>query len=118
MKKVLLIASLLIAITCYAQLKIGSGQIVAVASDIAVPAQWTNVNTWVRSVTIQGKKAERTTNTSVVFIGPLSTNDKLSFEVAPGGQAVLEAPPGTLINLADWYVDSVTAGDGVVLIYR
>lgn len=114
-----IIPVLLIAFAAVAEeIRVGSGQIVTVSASTATPTVWTNANVWVRSVTILGKKAERTDNTGDVYIGPISTNDKQAFKIAAGAEVLLEAAPGTLINLGEWYVDSTTAGDGVVLIYN
>ena len=120
MKRLLyIIATLLIGFACAAQeMKVGSGQIIPISTATGTPTAWTNASTWVRKVTILGKKAARTDNVGTVYIGPTSANDTQGFAIVAGGEATLEAAPGTLINLADWYVDVTTANDGVMLIYH
>lgn len=120
MKRLLyIIVPLLITLACMAEeIRVGSGQIIPIASSTGTPVAWTNANTWVRKVTILGKKAARTDNAGTVYIGPTSGNDTQGFAITAGGEAVLEAAPGSLINLADWYVDVTTNNDGVMLIYH
>lgn len=118
-RAVLYIIPLLIVTACMAEeLRVGSGQIITISAATATPTVFTNANTWVRKVTIRGKKAARTNNTGTVYVGPTSGNDTQGFDIAAGGEAILEAAPGCLINLADWYVDVETANDGVMLVYH
>lgn len=118
MKRALFIALFLITAGAIAQTVVGTGQIIPISSATGTPTRWTNATTLVRKVTILGKKSSRTANTGDVYIGPTSGNDTQAFKVAADGEAVMEAPPGTFINLSDWYVDVTTANDGVVIIYQ
>lgn len=56
-------------------------------------------------------------NTGTVRIGPAAAANLQPFELAPGDERVLLPPVGQRWNLADWYVDAVTNGDGVVVLY-
>ena len=115
----ILIPALLVAMCAIAEeTRIGAGQIIVTSANAATPAQWTNASTFVRKVTILAKKTARTANTGDIYIGPTSGNDTQAFRLSSDGQAVIEATPGTLINLADWYLDVTTANDGIVLIYH
>lgn len=75
-------------------------------------------NLYATRVTVIGKASPRSTNTSVVYIGP-STNDSAQpYPVNPGGEVVLRAPDTAPFNLRDWYVDVLTSGDGVTIIFQ
>ena len=121
MKKALPIA---LAVLCLcvvaviAQTIAGTAQLIITSSDAAVPVQWTNAVTKVSKVTIIGKKAERTANPGTVYIGPKSANDAQVYEITTGSVHVLNARGGSVINLADWYLDVATAGDGIIILYQ
>lgn len=64
-----------------------------------------------------GKKAARTNNTGIVYLGIGSTNDTQAWEIAAGAVLTLEAPMGQRWDLNDWCLDVATNGDGLVIIY-
>jgi len=55
-------------------------------------------------------------NATEVYYGAESTDDSQPFVVQPDGESKLEAPVGAKYALEDWYLDPVTAGDGLVMI--
>lgn len=119
MKRVMLILAMLAPFLALAEeQKVGSGQIVALASATGTPVQFTNGTTWVRGFTVMGKKAVRTDNVGTVYFGPTSANDTQPVPLASGEVAIFKAPPGTLFDLSTWYVDVTTANDGVVIIFQ
>lgn len=67
--------------------------------------------------TFIGLKAERTANAGRVYLGVTSTNNTQPITLDPSEIKSISAPPGVLYSLHDWYVDVVTNGDGVVVIY-
>ncbi len=75
---------------------------------------------WVRQATILGKLDARTPNTGLVYIGTKSANDAQAYEIVPNGEAFLGAGRegvGPIVNLADFYLDVITNGDGIYAIY-
>jgi hypothetical protein len=113
-----ILSLLLISLPAVAQQRVGSGQMTIISAASGTPTAWTNAPTFVHKVTILGKKSARAANTGTVYIGPTSGNDTQPFEITTGAEVVLEAADGTLLNLADWYVDVVTNDDGVILIFH
>jgi len=55
------------------------------------------------------------TNTDDVYIGTAAVDKTTSKQMilAPGATLSVDAPLGYSLNLAQWYVDSIVAGDGV-----
>lgn len=75
---------------------------------------------WVRQATVLGKKAAGTVNAGNVSIGTKSADGAQPYVIAPDGEAFLPAGregAGPRINLADWFVDVATNGDGVYVLY-
>lgn len=71
---------------------------------------------WIRQATLLGKKAARTNNTGTVYLGGKSANDAQAYELTSNSEMFLPAgreAVGPMINLADWYLDAATNGDGV-----
>lgn len=75
-------------------------------------------NVYATRVTVLGKRWARTTNTSVVYIGPSIAQGTQPYPVNPGGEVVLRAPDTAPFNLRDWYVDCITTNDGVTIIFQ
>jgi hypothetical protein len=94
-----------------------SRQFTTTNSSATAPVQVKTNSTPFRYATVLGKKAERTDNTGIVYIGVISTNDTQPYAIAPGGSVTIQAPPGCFLDFKDWYLDVVTANDGVVVIY-
>lgn len=75
-------------------------------------------NIYATRVTVIGKASPRSTNTSVVYIGPSAADGTQPYPVNAGGEIVLRAPDTAPFNLRDWYVDVLTANDGVTIIFQ
>lgn len=73
--------------------------------------------TFFQSALVMGKKAARTNNIGVVYLGIGGTNDTQPFDLNPGEVITINAPVSKKFDLNDWYVDVLNAGDGVVVIY-
>jgi len=68
-----------------------------------------------KKVTLWGRKAARTDNAGIVYVGPDSANDSENnvIKIAAGGEFVITAVDGQYIDLYDLYIDVVTNADGV-----
>jgi hypothetical protein len=73
--------------------------------------------TFFRHATVFAKKAARTVNTGVIYVGTTSVNDAQPYDLEPGDVWTIDAPAGGKLDLNDFYVDVATNGDGVVVIY-
>ena len=71
---------------------------------------------FVNQVTVLGKKGPRTNNTGSIFLGSSSVNDAQAVEVPTNTDLTMMAFDQAG-NLANWYVDVATAGDGAYVIY-
>lgn len=81
----------------------------------ATPEAVAAAGTYVQSVTIFAQRATQgTANTSSLYVDWTSGNGTQLIEIPVGGFQVITAPPGKYLDLGDIYVDSVTAGDGVL----
>lgn len=75
---------------------------------------------WIRQATLVGKKAAQTVNTGTVFIGNKSADGAQFYEIQSNNEAFLPSGRegiGPLINLADYYIDVQTNGDGLYVSY-
>lgn len=70
---------------------------------------------WFRRALFIGNKAARTANTGSVYLGLAATNDSQPLVVTTGAEKTVEAAVGAKLNLADFWLDVVTAADGVVI---
>ncbi len=70
---------------------------------------------WFRKALFIGHKAVRTANTGTVYLGLSATNDTQPVPIATGAERTIEAVTGARHNLADFWLDVVTAADGVVI---
>lgn len=110
--------ALLITGAIYAANRTG-GQFSMVNSSTTVPKQLTNVTMYVRSVTFIGKSSNQgSANAASVFIGFSSTDGANVYEIQSGTIHVFTPPPGDSLNLADIYVDVVSANDGLAIIWE
>ena len=92
-------------------------QITKTVAAIGTPEALAADGTYFRTATILGKKAARTDNVGNVYIGIGATNDTQPYEIGPGEEKTLNAPPGEKYDLNDWYCDVLNVGDGVIIIY-
>lgn len=84
-------------------------------ADPAVPvvlgvAGWT-----FKAITFNGFKAARTANVGTVYIQGAAANDSVGIQLLSQGIITVEAAPGTTLNASQFYLDVVTANDGVVI---
>ena len=87
-------------------------------SAAVTPARLTVTNnTHFRVATMTGKRAARTNNTGIVFLGLGSVNDSQPHEISPGEEIIIQAPNGEKYDLNDFFLDVVTGGDGVIITY-
>lgn len=70
---------------------------------------------WFRKATIWGLKNWQTDNAGDVFVGGSSSAGENHRKIYKGGYIVIEAPLGSRFNLADFYLEVATNGDGVVV---
>lgn len=71
---------------------------------------------FVTQVTVLGKKGARTANAGSIFLGINSANDAQAVEVLTNTDLTMIAVDQAG-NLANWYVDVATAGDGAYVLY-
>jgi hypothetical protein len=81
-------------------------------------------NVWFRHAILLGLKAFRTANAAVVYVGGSSANDEqpygvLAYDPGNAGEAYLPAAQAgpQYENLADYYLDVSTNGDGLLVRY-
>lgn len=65
-----------------------------------------------------GKKGARLNNVNDVYLGFNSGNNTQPIRLAPGAEVVVEVPADWEWDLGTIYVDVLTAGDGVIVIYH
>lgn len=92
-------------------------QVTKTVAAIATPEALAADGTFFRTATLVGKKAARTNNVGIVYLGIGSTNDTQALEIAAGQVVSITAPTGQRYDLNDWYLDVLNAGDGVIIIY-
>lgn len=93
-------------------------QFVQTNTAAGVPVALTANPTHFRKATVLGKKAlDGTVNVGNVNIGPSATASQQPYVIAPGDEVELAAPLGAKWNFADWFLDTLNDGDGVVVIY-
>ena len=62
----------------------------------------------------------KTTNSNAIYIGTSAVDKDTSpqITISAGGMPVgIDSPLGYKLNLNEWYVDAVTAGDGCYFVY-
>jgi hypothetical protein len=92
-------------------------QINKTVASVTVPEAIAGSTTLCESVEITALKGRDTANTGNVFIGFSATNDTQLTRLVPGESKTFTAPPGKKLDLAGFYVDVATAGDGVIATY-
>lgn len=115
---IIVAAIALLPLAIIAQSAVGIGQWVVVNTDAAVPVTLTNVVTKAIRCTLIGRKANRTANTGTVYVGMLSANDSQPIEITAGAVVSVLIPDGRALDLSKIYLDVVTVGDGVLVLYE
>lgn len=119
MKKLIIAACLLItaAITIAETIR-AIGQFVVTNAADDPPVRLTNTVIKAKRVTFIGLNGNRTTNTSMVYIGWLSNNNTQIIGILPGEPVSPLIPEGEFFNLSAIWLDVTTAGDGVAVLYE
>lgn len=89
-----------------------STALVVVPANTATPKAFSTTPLPCTQALVMGFKAARTPNATDAWIGPVAGNDLQTIQLPPSGVFAL-----TGVDLSEWYVDSTTAGDGVIVIY-
>ncbi len=116
-------ASLVLALLLCAGVALADGlgafrEVTKTNADAAVPVRLVATRgQYFRSATIYGRLSARVNNSSSVWLGINSTNNTQPIEVTAGGSVVISAPVNSFLDLYDIYLDVVTAGDGVVVVW-
>lgn len=92
-------------------------QIIKTVASSGTPEALAATATYFRKATIIAKKAGRTPNGGIVYLGVTSTNDTQPFALAIDQVIQINAVAGTALNLANFYLDVATNGDGVIIWY-
>lgn len=92
-------------------------QIIKTVAAIGTPEALAADATYFQSALIGGMKAARTPNVTGVYLGIGSGNDTQPFLINPSEWLSITVPPGQKFDLNDWYLDVLSAGDGVAIIY-
>ena len=108
-----LLASVIVAQTIRA-----IGQFVVVNAADDPPVALTNTVIKAKKVTFIGLKGNRSTNTSMVYIGWTSNNNAQIIGILPGEPVSPLCPEGEVFNLSAIWLDVTTAGDGVAVLYE
>lgn len=102
-----------------AQEKIGFWTVTKTVADPAVPERIVATNLWCSKFTVYGKKAVRTANVGTIYLGLAAGNDTQFLQIDSGDEVSFTARGGNAVmNLKDWYIDVVNAGDGVLVLYQ
>ena len=67
--------------------------------------------------TFYGKLQARTNNTATVYIGTSTNFNAQPIAISPGAAVVVEAPPGQIYYLRDFWMQVPTTNDGVYILY-
>lgn len=67
---------------------------------------------------VYGRKAARTANTGIVYLGPLATNDTQPTTVQSDGEYLLDVAVGARRDWSDVYIDVATNADGIVALFH
>lgn len=95
----------------------GEEELVKTVASAGTPEKISDTAIWFKRATLAGNKAARTPNTGTVYYGSSAANDTQTGEILPADVVQIIAPEGERRNLADYWIDVVTAGDGVVVTY-
>ena len=80
-----------------------------------VPKVISATDVWFTQAIIEGKRAQGTANTGIVYIGASSVDGENPHEVLPGTPFFFSAPAGGCLNLGALYMDVATANDGLMI---
>lgn len=92
-------------------------QVIKTVALVATPEVLAADGTYFHSATLVGIKAARTDNVGTVYLGIGTTNDTQLFPIEPGASFSISAPEGYRLDLNDFALDVLNAGDGVGIIY-
>ena len=120
MKTIVLLAllSIISPLTPLAQTPMAVGQFVVINAASTTPAVLTNATIKAISITLIGRKANRTDNTGTVWVGFQSADDSQPIKVAAGATVGISIPAGRSIVLSSLYLDVETNNDGVLVLYE
>jgi hypothetical protein len=121
MKRLLLVGCLCLLfpiVVAIAQTVRAIGQFVVVNAAADPPVALTNTTIKAKRVTFIGLKGNRSTNTSMVYVGWTSNNNAQIIGIAPGEPVSPLIPEGEVMNLSAIWLDVTTAGDGVAVLYE
>jgi hypothetical protein len=120
MKRIIIAICLILPLAILAQKRFTFYQYVIINSSAAVPIQLTNGNQYVRSVTVFGKSAFQTTNTSAINLGfGTSANGLMGITVDPGDSITIKSVNGAdTFALSNIWLDVITANDGAVVYWE
>jgi len=88
-----------------------------IPTDSDTPAKLSSTAIYTKKFVVKGVKAWQTNNTGTVYIGMDDTGGRNQFDLTAGSERTFEAPPGNVLNIAEYYVDSNTTGDGAAVFY-
>lgn len=115
---VLSVAFLLLACAVISQTPVAIGQFVVVNANADPPIALTNTAIKATRLTLLGLKGNRSTNTSMVYVGYISNNNSQIIGILPGEPVSLLCEPGKAFVLSSIWLDVETAGDGVAVTYE
>ena len=117
MKKPMLILSLLavFALLAIAQTPSVFSQFTA-TNGVGTAQRWVSTNLNAYKVTMIGLRSEGVSNSAATYVGP-GTNST-PYVIFPGERHIIEAQPGTRINLKDWWLKTPTSADAMIVIYE
>ena len=67
-------------------------------------------------VTLIGLRSAGVSNAAAIYVGP--TSNSQPYIIYPGERHIIETQPGTQIRLNDWWFNTPTTSDGIVVIYQ
>lgn len=76
----------------------------------------TGTNYTALRVTFIGLKAGGESNSTAVFVGPISNSTY--YIIYPGERHIIDTQSNTKFNLKDWYLRTPSTGDGLTIIFQ
>jgi hypothetical protein len=92
-------------------------QIAKAVTTAGTPVQLTATRTQAASVVVQARKSVSTANTGNVFLGVAGAAGTQLLVLEPGQSVSFTAANAKAIDLSDFWVDSATNGDGIIVTY-
>jgi hypothetical protein len=84
-----------------------------IPASTSTPEALASAGTYVATVTIFAGRANRVANNNSVYIDFTSGDGTQQIEIPVGGFSAIDIPVGKYLDMANVYVDSLVAGDGV-----